>query len=388
MTDSSGLSDDVPPALPEANVPPTPAALDPLSAPLEQLVQAAAEPAEEPAPYTPPPLPEVEPPVELVAPTDLPAAEAAPVEPLVAEPTADPVESEQPSAVEPEPSLVAPAEVPPARVPPKHHRSFLRELPVLVIIAFVLALLIKHFLVQAFYIPSGSMQQTLQIGDRVIVNKVPYLYRGPHRGEIVVFNGLDSFDDGVRFQQPTNPIAKALRTVSGAVGLGAPNEKDYIKRVIGVAGDRVMCCDTNGQVVVTPKGGNPTSLTEPYIYENDATSNRYFCQAVADGKPASKDACPPGAEGILVPSGRLWVMGDHRGNSSDSRFHISDAHQGTVPEDKVVGRAFAVVYPFSRFGLLHVPAGFAHVALPAAPYALGLLGALPLTLRRRRRRRH
>jgi signal peptidase I len=298
-------------------------------------------------------------------------------------PSSDDPEPVDPEPVDPEPAVAAA----PIATAPKQHRSFARELPVLVLIAFVLALLIKHFLVQAFYIPSGSMQQTLEIGDRVIVNKIPYVYRGPHRGEIVVFNGLDSFDDGVRFAQPTNPIAKALRKVSSAVGLGAPNEKDYIKRVIGVAGDRVMCCDTGGQVVVTPKGGTATSLTEPYIFENDVTSNRYFCQAVADGKPASKETCPPGAQGILVPSGRLWVMGDHRGNSSDSRFHVSDAHQGTVPEDKVVGRAFAVVYPFSRFGLLHVPAGFANVALPSAPYALGLLGALPI-VRRRRRKRH
>ena len=133
-------------------------------------------------------------------------------------------------------------------------------------------------------------------------------------------------------------------------------------------------------MVVTPKGGKPTSLNEPYIYQNDTTDMRYFCDA-GNGK----QLCPPGAVGILVPKGRLWVMGDHRGNSSDSRFHITDAHRGTVPENKVVGRAFAVVYPFGRFGFLHVPKTFQHVALPAVPLGLGVLGALPMTWIRRRR---
>lgn len=278
----------------------------------------------------------------------------------------------------------APAEEAPARhaKSQRQHRSFLRELPFLVAIAFVLALLIKHFLLQAFYIPSGSMEQTLQVGDRVLVNKVPYNWRGPHRGEIVVFNGLDNFDEGVTFSKPSNPIARVLRSISSTVGLGAPDEKDYIKRVIGVSGDHVMCCDEQGRVVVTPKGGSPHSLNESYIFENDTSDTRYFCDA-----GTGRSNCPPGAVGVLVPKGRLWVMGDHRGNSSDSRFHLNDAHKGTVPEDKVVGRAFAVVYPFGHAKVLHVPSTLQKVALPAAPLTLGFVGALPLALVRRRRLR-
>ncbi|MCW2599362.1 MAG: signal peptidase [Frankiales bacterium] len=278
------------------------------------------------------------------------------------------------------PAVVEDVPTGPAHLRPQH-RSFFRELPFLVIIAFVLALLIKHFLVQAFYIPSGSMQQTLQVGDRVLVNKVPYYYRGPARGEIVVFNGLNNFDEGVTIPAPTNPVAKVLNTISSTIGLGAPNEKDYIKRVIGVPGDHVMCCDTAGRVVVTPAGGSPVSLDEPYIFENDTTELRYFCAA-----GTGKRTCPPGAPGVLVPAGRLWVMGDHRGNSADSRYHLSDANHGTVPENKVVGKAFVIVYPFNRVGVLHVPSTFKHLALPAAPYTLGLVGAVPLTLLRRRRK--
>lgn len=264
------------------------------------------------------------------------------------------------------------------------HRSFARELPFLVALALVLAVLIKIFLVQAFYIPSGSMEQTLQVGDRVLVNKVPYHFRAPHRGEIVVFNGLDNFDEGVSFAEPSNPISKALRAISSTIGLGAPSETDYIKRVIGVTGDRVMCCDDEGRVVVTPEGGTATALDEPYVFENDTSDTRYFCDA-----GTGRQLCPVGGEGVLVPKGRLWVMGDHRGNSSDSRFHLSDAHRGTVPEDKVVGRAFAVVFPLSRGDLLQVPDGFdkfAAGALPAVPAGLGLLVALPLTVLRRRLR--
>ena len=268
----------------------------------------------------------------------------------------------------------------PVKRPAKKPRSFLAELPFLVAIAFVLALLIKTFLVQAFYIPSGSMEKTLAIGDRVLVNKVPYHWRGPERGEIVVFNGLDNFDDGVTFTQPSNPVSKALRKISSTIGLGAPDEKDFIKRVIAVPGDRVMCCDTDGKVVVTTKDGKVHALTEPYVYTDAPDGSKYFCEAGTDER-----ACPAGAEGILVPKGRLWVMGDHRNNSADSRAH-RDNNLGTVPEDKVVGKAFVVVYPAGHFGLLHVPKTFNGLAVH--PFTWGVLGALPIVgLRRRRRSR-
>ena len=271
---------------------------------------------------------------------------------------------------------------------PAQQRSFFRELPFLVVIAFVLALLIKHFFVQAFYIPSGSMEQTLHVGDRVLVNKVPYYYREPHRGEIVVFNGLDSFSDGVTITPATNPVSKVLRKISSTIGLGAPDEKDFIKRVIGLPGDRVMCCDASKHVVVTPQNGQPVSLVEPYIYDQSQGDSIYFCEASEARQNGSAAVCPPGAAGVLVPKGRLWVLGDHRGDSADSRFHITDANHGTVPENKVVGRAFTVVYPFGRAGLLHVPSTFEPLALPAAPYLGGLALALPLAgIRRHRKRR-
>ncbi len=265
--------------------------------------------------------------------------------------------------------------------------SFFRELPFLVLVAFVLALLIKAFLVQAFYIPSGSMQQTLELQDRVLVNKLVYRFRDIHRGEIVVFNGLDSFSPEVSAPPPANGVQKVLRSISAAVGLGAPGEKDFIKRVIGVPGDRVACC-ADGHVTVQPGGsGPPVVLDEPYVYEDDQMP---FCEA-----GTGPQVCPTGAPGVLVPDGRLWVLGDHRGASSDSRFHIDDENKGTVPADKVIGRAFVIVWPLDRAAVLRVPgtfdgplAGPTAMAVAGTPYLAGLGLALPLgALRRRRRRR-
>ena len=267
--------------------------------------------------------------------------------------------------------------------------SFLKELPVLVVVAFLLALLIKAFLVQAFYIPSGSMQQTLELRDRVLVNKLVYDFRDIRRGEVVVFNGEDSFtpDPDMLVTVEGNGVQRVLRAVTGAIGVGAPGEKDFIKRVIGVPGDRVACC-TDGRVTVQPKGSAvATALDEPYVFEDDRMP---FCAA-----GTGESLCPAGAEGVLVPEGRLWVLGDHRGSSSDSRFHIDDENSGTVPQDKVIGRAFVIVWPLGRATVLSVPDVFdaAPLAalgqlpaygLAATPYALGLVGALPVVALRRR----
>jgi signal peptidase I len=261
--------------------------------------------------------------------------------------------------------------------------SFFRELPVLLLVALVLALLIKAFLVQAFYIPSGSMQQTLEIRDRVLVNKLVYDVREVHRGEIVVFNGEGSFTEPETvLAPPTNPVQRALQAVGGFLGLGVPGEKDFIKRVIGVEGDRVACC-TDGKVTVQPAGSDTAVvLEEPYLFEDD---QRPFCEA-----GATAEQCPPGSPGVLVPEGRLFMMGDHRGASRDSRFYLDDANNGTVPVDRVIGRAFVVVWPVDRAAVLRVPATFdgpLAAAVTAVPYALGLVGALPVVALRRRLRR-
>jgi signal peptidase I len=219
--------------------------------------------------------------------------------------------------------------------------SFWRELPILLVIALGLALLIKTFLMQAFFIPSGSMEDTLQVGDRVLVNKLSYRFTDIQRGDVIVFNGVDSWSPEVRVQEPSNPVARAVRSLAGAFGFATPNEKDYIKRVIGLPGDRVQCCDKQGRITV-----NGVPLNEDYLYPGD--------------KPSTQDF------DITVPPERLWVMGDHRSASSDSRAHLGDPGGGAIPIDSVIGRAFIIIWPFSDTGLLSRPDTFDNEALDAA----------------------
>jgi signal peptidase I len=259
---------------------------------------------------------------------------------------------------------------------------FWQELPLLVLIAFSLALLIKTFLLQAFFIPSGSMQQTLEIKDRVLVNKIVYDFRTPQRGEVIVFRGVDSWAPEVTAPPPEGLLGKASQQLGSLVGLAQPDEKDFIKRVIGTPGDVVRCCDAQGRVLV-----NNVPLDEPYVFENTAPDQRPFGP-------------------ITVPAGRLFVMGDHRGFSQDSRAYINDQFKGTVPINQVIGRAFVKVWPVARWGGLEVPETWQFVpqaqasGQPRAP-ADAQVGAaastggpviaavllLPLRWRRRRRTR-
>lgn len=185
----------------------------------------------------------------------------------------------------------------------------------LVLVSVLLALGVQALLVQAFSIPSGSMETTLQVGDRILVDKVGEA--DVERGQVVVFDGRREF-------------------------AGDPEDKAYVKRVIAVAGDRVACCDAGLVTVQRAGSAAAVPLVEPYVFEDD---NRPFCEA---GQGAE---CPDGAPGILVGQGRLWVMGDHRSRSADSRANRAGG-DGTIGTDQVVGRAFAVVWPPSRAGLL------------------------------------
>uniref|UniRef100_A0AAU2VLZ3 Signal peptidase I n=1 Tax=Streptomyces sp. NBC_00008 TaxID=2903610 RepID=A0AAU2VLZ3_9ACTN len=244
----------------------------------------------------------------------------------------------------------------------KKPRPLWKELPLLIGIALVLALLIKTFLVQAFSIPSDSMQNTLQQGDRVLVDKLtPWFGSEPERGEVVVFHDPSGWLDG----EPT-PESNAVQTFLSFIGLmPSSQEKDLIKRTIAVGGDTVSC-KKGGPVVVN---GKP--LDEPYIFPG--------------GTPC--DDMPFGP--FKVPDGKIWVMGDHRQDSSDSRYHTNDVNKGFVPVDDVVGRAVLVAWPVNRWATLPVPDTFdqqgINTAAAVAPGALGIAGALPLVIRRRRK---
>jgi signal peptidase I len=243
----------------------------------------------------------------------------------------------------------------------KKQRSFWKELPLLIGIALVLALLIKTFLVQAFSIPSDSMQNTLQQGDRVLVDKLtPWFGSQPSRGEVVVFHDPDNWLAG---EPTTNP--NALQTALSWIGLmPSAEEKDLIKRVIGVAGDTIECKGTGPLLV------NGKALNEPYVYPGNT--------------PCSVDD-QGGQFKVMVPPGKIWVMGDHRQNSLDSRYHQQDKYQGFVPVGNVVGRAIVVAWPPTRWNTLPIPDTFDQGLSVAAPGALGLTGAVPLVLWRRRR---
>ncbi|MFF4400646.1 signal peptidase I [Streptomyces sp. NPDC001480] len=256
---------------------------------------------------------------------------------------------------------------------PRKPRSFWKELPILIGIALVLALLIKTFLVQAFSIPSDSMQNTLQEGDRVLVDKLtPWFGSEPERGEVIVFH-----DPTVWLKGEPTPEPNAVQKVLSWIGLmPSAQEKDLIKRVIGVGGDTVECKGT-GPLMVNGKALNEQS----YVY--------------AGNTPCTDDDSG-GQFKVKVPKGYVWVMGDHRQNSRDSRYNQDDKYHGMVPVKDVVGRAIVKAWPINRWGTLPVPDTFdqpgldqqssAAGSLPVAPQAIALTGVLPVVVRRRKRK--
>jgi len=264
----------------------------------------------------------------------------------------------------------ADAQSAPARAPArvkgaKRARSFWRDLVIIVIAALVLTIVLKAFVVQVFAIPSGSMENTLQPGDRVLVNKLVYRFRDIARGDVVVFSGQGSWGPDAP-PPPGNPLVRFWDGVTNLVGISAPGT-DYIKRVIGVPGDHVACCDA-GRVTVN---GVPLS-EQSYVHPDDVPSQVVFS--------------------VTVPPGQLWVLGDNRANSDDSRYRRDDPGSGTIPESAVVGRAFVIIWPPSRIGDLPIPATFGQAGLRAA--AAGAVTApavggyaLAVGLLRRRRRR-
>ncbi|MEU4266960.1 signal peptidase I [Streptomyces sp. NPDC026092] len=203
----------------------------------------------------------------------------------------------------------------------------------------VFVLLLSHFVLQPFLIPSRSMEPTLQVGDRILVNKLAYRFGDqPQRGDVVVFDGTGSF---VQQAPEEDPVTGLLHGAAAALGLAEPAETDFVKRVVGVGGDRVVCCDKNGRLTV-----NGVPVEEWYVQMGDAPSKVPF--------------------DIVVPQGTLWVMGDHRSQSSDSRDHLGQPGGGMVPVERVIGRADWIGWPFGRWSGVPETGAFDAVPAPAA----------------------
>jgi len=205
--------------------------------------------------------------------------------------------------------------------------SVLREFPILVIVALAVSLLIKTFLVQFFYIPSGSMENTLQIQDRVAVNKLPFISKNISRGDVVVFRDPANWLPE-QYVDEQNKVVTKIKEGLVLVGvLPNPAKQFLVKRVVGVAGDKIICCAKDGKLTINGKETN-----EPYIFKGNKPSELEF--------------------NVTVPEGKIWVMGDHRGASADSRYHQDDVNNGFVPVSKVTGRVFAIIWPFKNMSLI------------------------------------
>jgi signal peptidase I len=255
----------------------------------------------------------------------------------------------------------------------KKQRSFWKELPILIGVALLLTLIIQTFIARVFVIPSESMEQTLHgcsgcYGDRVLVDKLVYTFGDPEPGEVVVFERPDTWNRSeFTSNRSSNGFVSWLQDVGAAFGLASPNEDDVVKRIVAVGGQTVECCDEQNRVLVD---GEP--LDEPYVYWLPGNN--------------TQDEFPP----IKVPEGMLWVLGDNRNNSCDSRCQGGGGERGLVPVDNVIGKVRYIVLPPARWRGVgdHDPqSAAASAATQLVAPGLGLAAAFPTVWLGRRVRR-
>ena len=233
--------------------------------------------------------------------------------------------------------------------------TFLRDLVIIFIAALLVSFLVKTFLIRSFYIPSASMENTLQINDRILVDEITPRFGGYHRGDVVVFSDPGGWLPVQPASAPKPWIVQAADAALTFIGLSTADSDDHlVKRVIGLPGDHVKCCNALGQISVNGVPIDETSYVK-----------------LQPGQSAPQ----PVPFNVVVPKDSLWVLGDNRDESRDSRYNQNDPGKGFVPMSDVVGRAFLITWPFDRFGFVGThPTAFAGVPAPAASTSSGTRG--------------
>ena len=216
----------------------------------------------------------------------------------------------------------------------KKQRSFWVELPILIVVALVLAFVFQQFFARVYTIPSASMESTLHgctgcYGDKVLVDKITYDFTDPGPGDVVVFKGPQPWlENDAPTQRSSNAVVRFFQDIGSVFGLAPPDERDFVKRIIATGGQTVQCCDAQNRVVVDGK-----ALNEPYIHWVDPDNPH-------------QDEFPP----VKVPEGDVWVMGDNRNDSCDSRCQGGGGLNGVVPVANIIGKARIIVLPPNRWG--------------------------------------
>lgn len=223
---------------------------------------------------------------------------------------------------------------------------FLRDLLVILLIAVVVSFLMKTFVVRSFYIPSGSMESTLQINDRILVDELTPRWDDYARGEIVVFRDPGGWLPAQPQRPARPPLVEAFDGLLTLVGLSSSDSEDHlVKRLIGLPGDHVVCCNTLGQITVN--GAPIDELSYLQLPEGSTLASMQSFD-------------------VTVPEGAIWVLGDNRNRSQDSRSHQNLPGGGFVPLDHVVGRAFLTTWPLDRFGTFDDRTGLFNGVPPAS----------------------
>lgn len=216
------------------------------------------------------------------------------------------------------------------------------EIPVVVVLTVVFMIVIQALIGRIYLIPSQSMEPTLHgcagcTGDRIFVQKVSYYFSDPEPGDVVVFKGTDSWNSGFITNRSDNPVVRGLQNLGSTVGLIPPDENDLVKRVIATGGQTVQCLAGDPGVMVDGAKVDDSYTLQPTQYPINPATGSQECGGEYFGP-------------IQVPAEHLFMMGDNRTNSADSRYHLGDEHQGTIPVDNVKGKVSFIVFPLSRFG--------------------------------------